>query len=404
MAMKTMKNTWNYINKNPLVGDSILTLVFALWIFFNLRAYWVLQPPPVSTLLAVILISLEVIPLIWLRIFPSIALLIITAAAVTLLVLNIQDMNFKGIILILAVFSASTYGGQKRDVVSVTCIVAIIGGLIYSLHLMGSFIGNGVLFSITPAVYNLLIFLAVWWLGKTLRLSREQASQLTESTEQLLREREDNARRAVFDERIRIARELHDVLAHHVSVMGIQAGAARQVLKQYPEKALNSLSLIEKSSRQAVAELYRLLDLLRDEKQVESFTSQPGLQQLDKLVSDMEDAGLKVEIKMEGEQREIPQLIDLSAYRIIEEALTNILKHSHATIATISMVFQNGTLLLDITDNGHGIPNEGKTGSGGRGLIGMRERVNLVKGEFQAGNDPNGGFRIKVKLPLSEQR
>ena len=253
-------------------------------------------------------------------------------------------------------------------------------------------------------MYNLIIFLAVWWLGKTLRLSREQASQLTESTEQLLREREDNARRAVFDERIRIARELHDVLAHHVSVMGIQAGAARQVLKQYPEKALNSLSLIEKSSRQAVSELYRLLDLLRDEKQVESFTSQPGLQQLDKLVSDMQDAGLRVEVQIEGEKREIPQLVDLSAYRIIEEALTNTLKHANATKAIISMLFQNGTLLLDIVDNGRGIINAEKSTSGGKGLIGMRERVNLIKGELWTGNDPNGGFRVKVKLPLGEQR
>jgi len=313
-------------------------------------------------------------------------------------------MNFKGMILMLAVFSASTYGGQKRDITTITCITVIIGGLVYNLYSRGGFIDSGALFSTTQAVYNLIIFLAVWWLGKTLRLSREQAAQLTESTQQLLRGREDNARRAVFDERIRIARELHDVLAHHVSVMGIQAGAARQVLKQYPEKALNSLSLIEKSSRQAVAELYRLLDLLRDEKQVESFNSQPGLQQLDKLVSDMRDAGLQVDVTVEGEKREIPQLVDLSAYRIIEEALTNTLKHAKATKAVISMIFQNGTLLLDITDNGHGMLKDGESTSGGKGLIGMRERVNLIKGELWTGNDPNGGFRVKVTLPLGEQR
>lgn len=404
MAMKTIINIWKYLNDYPLIGDGILTLGLALWVFFNLRTSWALQAPPVNTLFAGILISLEIFPLVWRRVFPSIALLIITMAAVVLLVLDIPDMNFKGIILMLAVFSASTYGGQRRDVISVACIAAIIGGLIYSLLSKGSFEGSTALFSITQVVYNLIIFLAVWWLGKTLRLSREQAAQLTESTGQLLREREENALRAVIDERIRIARELHDVLAHHVSVMGIQAGAARQVFKQYPEKALNSLSLIEKSSRQAVSELYRLLDLLRDEKQVESFTSQPGLQQLDKLISDMESADLKVEVTIEGEKREISQIVDLSAYRIIEEALTNILKHAHATKAFISIIFQNGTLLLDITDNGHGILNEDTRGSGGKGLIGMRERVNLIKGEFWAGNAPNGGFRIKAKLPLGEQR
>jgi len=114
--MKTMKNTWDFINKYPLIADGILTLFLTLWVFFNLRDFWVLQPTPINTLLSVTLISLEIVPLIWRRIFPSLALLIITAAAVTLLVLNIPDMNFKGMILMLAVFSASTYGGQKRDI------------------------------------------------------------------------------------------------------------------------------------------------------------------------------------------------------------------------------------------------------------------------------------------------
>jgi signal transduction histidine kinase len=110
-----------------------------------------------------------------------------------------------------------------------------------------------------------------------------------------------------------------------------------------------------------------------------------------------------VEVKIEGEKREIPQIVDLSAYRILEEALTNTLKHAGATKATINMNYQNSSLLLDINDNGHGIVNDGKITSGGKGLIGMR-KVNLLKGEFWAGNGPNGGFRVKVKLPLGEQR
>lgn len=400
--MKTIKNVWNFINKYPLIGDSLLTLIVALWVFFNLRAYWDLDPPPINPSLAVTLISLEITPLIWRRVFPSVSLIIITIAVVMLLVLNIPDMNFMGIISMLAVFSAAAYGGNRRDVISVACVVAIIGGLTYRLLFSTNFVflSSSTLFTITRLLYNLIIYLAIWWLGKTLRLSREQASHLRESTEQLVRQREENARRAVIDERIRIARELHDVLAHHVSVMGIQAGAARQVLKQYPEKALNSLSLIETSSRQAVSELYRLLGLLRDEKQVESFTSQPGLQQLDKLVTDIQTAGIQVEVKIEGARHEIPDIVDLSAYRIIEEALTNILKHAGATKATININYQNNTILMDITDNGHGTPNDGKIAAGGKGLIGMRERVNLLKGEFWAGNGTNGGFRVKVKLPL----
>ena len=396
----------NIDSKYPLVGDSILALLLAVLAFFSLRAYWALAPLPIPLILAAILVSLEIIPLILRRVFPSATLLVIAAAGVTLQVLNIPELSFIAITSIIAIFSTAAYGGRRRNLVCGVCIAAIICSISYKLVFSGNVVLpiNPFLYGATNFLLNSMLFLPVWWFGNTLRKSREQTTQLQESTEQLLREREESARRAVFDERIRIARELHDVLAHHVSVMGIQAGAARQVLKQYPEKALNSLSLIEKSSRQAISELYRLLDLLRDETQVESFTSQPGLQQLDKLVSDMQEAGLQVEVTIEGEKREIPQLVDLSAYRIIEEALTNTLKHAKATKAVISMIFQNGTLLLDITDNGHGILKDENSASGGKGLIGMRERVNLIKGELWTGNDPDGGFHVKVKLPLGEQR
>ena len=406
VAMRKFMTLRNIDSKYPLVGDSILALLLAVLAFFSLRAYWALAPLPIPLILAAILVSLEIIPLILRRVFPSATLLVIAAAGVTLQVLNIPELSFIAITSIIAIFSTAAYGGHRRNLVCGVCIAAIICSISYKLVFSGNVVLpiNPFLYGATNFLLNSMLFLPVWWFGNTLRKSREQTTQLQESTEQLLREREESARRAVFDERIRIARELHDVLAHHVSVMGIQAGAARQVLKQYPEKALNSLSLIEKSSRQAISELYRLLDLLRDETQVESFTSQPGLQQLDKLVSDMQDAGLQVELKIEGEKREIPQLVDLSAYRIIEEALTNTLKHAKATKAVISMIFQNGTLLLDITDNGHGILKDENSASGGKGLIGMRERVNLIKGELWTGNDPDGGFHVKVKLPLGEQR
>jgi signal transduction histidine kinase len=182
--------------------------------------------------------------------------------------------------------------------------------------------------------------------------------------------------------------------------MGIQAGAARQVLSQYPEKALNSLSIIETSSRQAVAELYRLLGLLRDETQVEEYTPQPGLQQLDKLVAEMQASGLRVEVKTVGERREIPQTVDLSAYRIIEEALTNTLKHAGPVKATVVLGYQNDALVLDVADTGKGSKDTGEPQPGGRGLIGMRERVKLLNGEFSAGNSPHGGFLVSARLPL----
>ena len=406
MVVKLFKTLRNIDSKYPLVGDGALTLVLTALAFFSLRAVWALAPLPLPPILAATLVSLEIIPLVWRRVFPSAALLVIATAGVTLQVLDIPEMSFIAITLIIAIFSTAVYGGCRRNLVCGVCIAAVIGSISYKLVFSGTVVLpiNRFLYGATNLLLNSMLFLPIWWFGNTLRKSREQTSQLRETTEQLLREREENARRAVVDERIRIARELHDVLAHHVSVMGIQAGAARQVLKQYPEKALNSLSLIEASSRQAVSELYRLLGLLRDEKQIESFTSQPGLRQLDKLISDMQTAGLQVEVKIEGEKREIPQIVDLSAYRIVEEALTNILKHAVATKAIINMNYQNNALLLEITDNGHGIIDDSKIASGGKGLIGMRERVNLLKGEFWAGNSSNGGFCVTVKLPMVEHR
>lgn len=183
--------------------------------------------------------------------------------------------------------------------------------------------------------------------------------------------------------------------------MGIHAGAAREVLNKQPERALNSLNLIETSSRQAVAELYRLLGLLRDEKQVDKFTSQPGLNQLDELVAEMQKAGLPVEVKIEGEKHEIPQSVDLSAYRIAEEALTNTLKHAGPAKATVTIGYRDDALYLEILDSGHGALFTNGKQIKGKGLIGMRERVNLLNGEFWAGNAPNSEFCVRAKLPLA---
>ena len=404
VAMNLLKTMRDVVNKYPLIGDGALTLMLAALAFFTLRAYWAVQPLTVHPLLAATLVSLEILPLAWRRVFPSAALLTIATAGVTLRLLNIPEMSFVAIAAIIAIFSAAAYGGRRRNIACGICIAAIVGSITYMLMFSGTVVLpiNRALYSATNLILNLLIFLPVWWFGNTLRMSREQTLQLRERTGQLVREREENAHRAVFDERVRIARELHDVLAHHVSVMGIQAGAARQVLKQYPEKALDSLNLIETSSRQAVAELYRLLGLLRDEKQAETFTAQPSLRELEKLVADMQTSGLRVEVRIEGEKREIPQTVDLSAYRIVEEALTNTLKHAGPAKATVVLNYQKDALTLDIADTGKGAAYKEDQQPGGKGLIGMRERVKLLKGEFWAGNAPNGGFHVSAKLPLGE--
>ena len=202
---------------------------------------------------------------------------------------------------------------------------------------------------------------------------------------------------------MRIARELHDVVAHHVSVMGIQAGAARRILPKQPEKVHEALSLIESSSRQAVAEMHRLLGFLRQEKQADGPAPQPSLKQLNMMISDMQEAGLPVELNIKGSERELPPSTDVSAYRIIQESLTNVLKHAGPTKATVTVSYTDGAIELEITDNGKGAAPVELQKPKGRGLIGIQERVKLHSGKFEANNIPNGGFSVRVKLPLNGQ-
>jgi signal transduction histidine kinase len=205
----------------------------------------------------------------------------------------------------------------------------------------------------------------------------------------------------VLDERVRIARELHDVVAHHVSVMGVQAGAARRVMERQPEKAQEALSMIESSSRQAVAELHRLLGFLRRDSQTDGLAPQPGLRQLDSLINEVREAGLEVRVEVEGEARPLPSGVDTSAYRIVQEALTNTLKHAGPTRASVTIRYQSQAVELEIVDGGRGLPPQDGQEANGRGIIGMRERAYLHGGEFESGNVPEGGFLVRVRLPLN---
>jgi signal transduction histidine kinase len=208
---------------------------------------------------------------------------------------------------------------------------------------------------------------------------------------------EERASRAVFEERVRIARELHDVVAHHVSMMGVQAGAARMVVDHDRAKAKEALAAIELSSRQAVAELHRLLGFLRQASDADDLAPQPGLGQLDQLAASLGESELAVRVCVEGERRELPPTVDVSAYRIVQEALTNTLKHSVASRADVNLRYWPGELELEIVDDGTptGTP---ATASGGLGLIGMRERAALCGGQLSAGPAAGGGYAVRVRL------
>jgi signal transduction histidine kinase len=242
---------------------------------------------------------------------------------------------------------------------------------------------NSVPFAIIVAAAMLLIRRVVG--------DRERRAQLAE------RERDVAAREAVVEERARIARELHDVIAHHVSVMVIQAGAERRLLEGSAGSTPEVLETIERTGRGALTEMRRLLGMLRDESP-DPLAPQPSLDDVPMLVDQLREAGLPVDLRVDGERRPLPAGIELSAYRIVQEALTNALRHAADAHAHVVVRFGADSLELEISDEG-GAARQPAPG-GGHGLVGMRERVALYGGRFESGRNPAGGFTVRALLPV----
>lgn len=235
--------------------------------------------------------------------------------------------------------------------------------------------------------------------GRTLSDRRRLVRILEDRAVRLEREREEKAKAAVAEERARIAREMHDVVAHNVSVMVVQAGAARRVLQSDPRPATEALLNIEKTGRQTLQEMRRLLGVLRASEDGLALAPQPGLAEIPSLMEKLHEAGISVELREEGERRALPAGHELVAYRVIQEALTNVLKHAGRARVEITVRFKGDALELEVVDDGNGAP-EGADGNGGHGLFGMRERLALYGGSLQTSRPPGGGFALRALLPL----
>jgi signal transduction histidine kinase len=252
--------------------------------------------------------------------------------------------------------------------------------------------------SVAGYAFVALITILPWAAGRAVHARQRGVNTLIERTATLEREREETARAAVAAERARIARELHDMVAHAVSIMVVKAEAADAVLDRRSDQAHEQLAGLMRTGREALGEMTRLLGLLRAENVPLELTPQPGIGRLPELIADVEAAGLPVELAMDGEPRAMPPGIDLAAYRVVQEALTNARKHGGAgTTARVRLTFGDRILAIDVLDNGSGTAN-GYTG--GHGLIGMRERVALYGGTLETGPSPSGGYAVRAVLPL----
>jgi signal transduction histidine kinase len=396
---------WGWFgNLQPRTFDRLLVgvlLLLGLTTFLDLRfddrAFRL--PPAIpggiasAIVVGIALLLLQVVPLLWRRRYPSLVLLLVAAAFGARVLLGF-NAGIAGLGLLVAMYSVAAYDvGVRRLFFLVVAGLGFIGGFVAF-----GVTGNPRSFAITvPSVF----FVAAWLFGDYLRTRRAYVAQLEERTARLERARDQDRRLAADEERTRIARELHDVVAHDVSVIAIQAGAARAVQATRPEAAAQAIGLIETTARETLIELNRLLGVLRGSTGAAADRRpQPGIDQLAGLVEGLRAAGLEVDARVEGDARSLPPAVDLSAYRIVQEATTNVLKHAHARRVDIRVQYTETMLALDVRDDGAGNGVD-PASSSGHGLIGMRERVALFGGELRAGRNPAGGFSVHARLPLT---
>jgi signal transduction histidine kinase len=347
------------------------------------------QPIRQHTWLFVGLVLLATLPLALRRVAPLVSVIAVMGAMVGL---EYFEFEFGVLVLamIVAIFSAGAYSRSTRE-----SLAGLVAGLVWAVLSWLRSVNQDDLW-----IFFIVGMLGgIWLVGDTLRRRTARVVELEAHAADLERDREEASHQAVAEERARIARELHDVIAHSVSVMVVQAAAARRILDTQPEAARTSLEAIETTGREALAEMRRLLGVMRREDAADDAKApQPGLGRLEALVDDVRAAGLPVDLRIEGTAVALPPGVDVSAYRVVQEALTNALRHAGGAHVSVVVRYRAEDVEVEVSDDGHGAP--GKPVDGGRGLVGMRERVALFHGDLEAGPRPGGGFAVRARLPI----
>jgi signal transduction histidine kinase len=313
----------------------------------------------------------------------------IGASLVAYVVAPLEAATTPALALVVVAYSVGAHTNGLRSWVGATGVGALIAANVAGQLSAGDF------------VLITMILGGSWVAGRAMRYRREREHVLERLTVDLEREREEKAQAAVAEERIRIARELHDVVAHAISVIVLQARGGRRSLETDLEEARQALNTIETTGSDALAEMRRLLGMLRRDDEEIALAPQPSIRHLDSLANQVREAGLPVELSVEGEPVELPPGVDVSAYRIVQEALTNALKHAGPATARVVVRYSDHDLELEVVDTGVGMHSGGEAG---HGLMGMRERVSLYGGNVDAGPRDGGGFVVKARLPLAAGR
>jgi signal transduction histidine kinase len=291
-----------------------------------------------------------------------------------------------------ALYSTGRYAGGRA---------ALAGGLAVVAALPLAVIEPGQPFSLADSAFIAIFIAGPWIAGRVIRRRQQRERGLEARAIVLERERDTRAREALVEERARIARELHDLVGHAISVMLLQARGGRRMLAIDPEETRRALDAIDHAGAQALAEMRRLLGVLRQTEEELALAPRPSLTRIDELVAELTGTGLPVDVTVEGEPFELPPGIDVSAYRIVQEALTNALKHAGPARAQVIVRYTPEDLELEVLDDGAGT---GNGGGSGHGLAGLRERVAVYGGELEAGRRADGGYALRARLPLGSAR
>lgn len=431
--MRGLRHPYRWGRDHPLVVDTLFALAIAtfgvLTELFNPEteaADYIRD----TDALSIVLVLVGTVPLALRRRFPLSVYLVICAVG-TLYYVRGYGGGGPLIAILVGLYSVAAHSPRRDIWVLIGTVVAQVGGTLLDPD------------ADDPVVTTLMVagmMGAAWVFGDNIRVRRAYVKAVEDRAEQLEREQDAQARRAVLEERSRIARELHDIVAHSMSVMVVQAGAARRTLDRDPARAVESMSHIESTGRDALAEMRRVVAVLRSDGDRDrerdrdrdhergdpvdlprgepfdrdALLPQPGLDELTTLVEQCREAGLPVELEVDGEVRSLPSGLELAVYRIVQEALTNTMRHAGPARAHVRLCFGEDGVTVSVVDDGRGASATADSGPGshgdgtdearhaGHGLAGMHERVGLYGGRLTAGPRAGGGFSVQAEIPLSD--